>query len=98
MRISDWSSDVCSSDLNELLEGIYVLRILESEEVTRRRMLVRAGRAVIAIVAIGKAGVDFNCVAVRTWACRWFLEGEHHNVACVIAKNVVGGVPGSNLS
>src|SRR3546814_9219522 len=34
MRISDWSSDVCSSDLNIVLEGIARFRVQRELEVT----------------------------------------------------------------
>src|SRR3546814_8282107 len=46
MRISDWSSDVCSSDLLDLSQGIWLLRKLNSnllsvKEVDRAFPLIR---------------------------------------------------------
>src|SRR3546814_5825624 len=44
MRISDWSSDVCSSDLGEIPEVVSLLRVVGVMEETRAALLRVEGR------------------------------------------------------
>src|SRR3546814_4909602 len=53
MRISDWSSDVCSSDLAPMLETITDRAIAQHAIAHRGHM--------IALVKLGEAGLDARC-------------------------------------
>src|SRR3546814_12241396 len=54
MRISDWSSDVCSSDLIGEIDGASLSRVADARRVLRRRAAVRDPRGVPGIDRIGR--------------------------------------------
>src|SRR3546814_3519492 len=68
MRISDWSSDVCSSDLDDLLQAVIGCR----QRGVQRRRLARTGGAGNQHDAIGRSEerrVGKECVS--TCRSRW---------------------------
>src|SRR3546814_20501753 len=65
MRISDWSSDVCSSDLNDRIEAAAPLRWRQSEAVAARA-IARTGydrqvRATRALARFDKERIGSRC-------------------------------------
>src|SRR3546814_1592043 len=66
MRISDWSSDVCSSDLAFAVGGVYVCprRQLITQGEPRRR-----GAIFLLVKEIGRASLGKECVS--TCRSRW---------------------------
>src|SRR3546814_13900330 len=71
MRISDWSSDVCSSDLAETpKEGVTILTVTERGYGKRTpldeyRLQGRAGKGIIDIKTAGRNGAVVGMLQVR---------------------------------
>src|SRR3546814_4788467 len=84
MRISDWSSDVCSSDLCEPLARarLNALRAAQGRGAERggaeRRMRARAERAAFAGVAASAAPTWMDRGACRAAGLRWLRRSEEH--------------------
>src|SRR3546814_6770593 len=76
MRISDWSSDVCSSDLMTVLFTALVGFLFFGEKIgTRRSLALMAGFAGVVVLASGKvAGASIGW-AVVAGATASFLYG-----------------------
>src|SRR3546814_9337958 len=66
MRISDWSSDVCSSDLRRLLGFglLFLHRILLGGRLLRRRLLGRLVIVVVIVVVVAVGAVDMVVVGL----------------------------------
>src|SRR3546814_7131061 len=64
MRISDWSSDVCSSDLATLAHGRVTGGFLGLELVDQYVVQAHAAAAVVALVPAHEAGRRAHAVAV----------------------------------
>src|SRR3546814_16802409 len=60
MRISDWSSDVCSSDLVDLPNGVLAIRNLPGKAVLRRCDLQFAGQALVG-AGLEEVGNTLEC-------------------------------------
>src|SRR3546814_8351762 len=75
MRISDWSSDVCSSDLRDLLGA---------EEVT---LVYRRGPEAMGATGHEQAFARENGVIIRHWAQPVRLEGEAGAVRRVVFEH-----------
>src|SRR3546814_9474609 len=82
MRISDWSSDVCYSDLDQHLALAEKLRLQLVDRAVQRlvlaRLLVGRGLRIVGIVENGLArhvGHGFNPLYLWTW---WSDRSEEH--------------------
>src|SRR3546814_2143039 len=67
MRISDWSSDVCSSDLRVLATAVIALRLFENPVVlgARGRAAFDTGHAWRSLLqAIGRPEAHMGCVRI----------------------------------
>jgi len=80
-----------------MLEGIYVVRILEGKKATGLDVFVCAGRAVVAVVAVGETWM--NPDDLRNWLGSHgrMLEREKHDGMRIVAKNVLWRVAGLKL-
>src|SRR3546814_14340370 len=81
MRISDWSSDVCSSDLDDPYD--FVMKALSPAKVKEVRIDVETGTATVIVpdfqlsLAIGKEGQNARLAARLTG---WRVSSEERRV------------------
>src|SRR3546814_15869212 len=81
MRISDWSSDVCSSDLPQSLASILVRRIEAVELAAQCRPLDLADRPIAALRVVEAVALDggaLHFLGDRVQLCARLLERELH--------------------
>src|SRR3546814_10930281 len=82
MRISDWSSDVCSSDLQKLKKAgdePPVLRLAENPDILRAIATTDARRRpalVIGFAAETEQVVDYATKKLKTQGCDWIPANE----------------------
>src|SRR3546814_15943412 len=80
MRISDWSSDVCSSDLREIVNQ----RAREDRQVARRRVVIRIGQArcigEVRVVHAQARGVLVHQIGERRFAAGDVFGDRHRRV------------------
>src|SRR3546814_13593070 len=81
MRISDWSSDVCSSDLGKVLALCDVDEILDVRESCAESL----DCVFVAVV------LRFSQVAPNRAHIARFVDNAGHNMICLSAVNCVGG-------
>src|SRR3546814_20399108 len=72
MRISDWSSDVCSSDLLEKLAGYWP--DIEKSRAEARQLFKKAGVDLSKTYVLNNRGVDQPYKIVRTWLIDQFRQ------------------------
>src|SRR3546814_5458669 len=101
MRISDWSSDVCSSDLNWKLPAVDAfaranrLDRVVIDSPTPRLVVVTTGKSYLDVrQALDDLGVDdalARDIGLRVYkvGMTWPLEGEGARAACVGAERVL---------
>src|SRR3546814_11798641 len=87
MRISDWSSDVCSSDLLRPCRGGDGSRQLAQQA----GHLERDQRALLALVAVAAAGAAFG---VLLFVDREYAVGDRHAMVQRHAQQTVGAAVG----
>src|SRR3546814_9479794 len=94
MRISDWSSDVCSSDLEFLSNGILAKLFLRySPLAVRQRAMRRYHEQITAeIIRSGATHVLFGTIEMFPHACIRRLQ-EHGIVMCRYAWDSVRNKP-----
>ncbi|MFC3552512.1 hypothetical protein ACFOLC_16045 [Lysobacter cavernae] len=83
--------------MNELLEGIHVLRVIERQETTRANVLVGAQRTVVAVVSVGKAGVNPSYLERWSSSHGRHCEREQDNSARLVEEDVDWRIPGLKL-
>src|SRR3546814_13091959 len=80
MRISDWSSDVCSSDLQDSQPfGIVAQHVTHAEVMHRKRALPRSARA---LIGIGRGGDRLEIDLRRIDQLREFAIGAIGRASC----------------
>src|SRR3546814_4046750 len=62
MRISDWSSDVCSSDLDMVIEVVFEDMALKRDIFTRLDAVMKPG----AVLATNTSALDVDAIAAAT--------------------------------
>src|SRR3546814_3001431 len=72
MRISDWSSDVCSSDLLEKLAGYWP--DIEKSRAEARQLFKKAGVDLSKTYVLNNRGVDQPYKIVGTWLIDQFRQ------------------------
>src|SRR3546814_9319828 len=73
MRISDWSSDVCSSDLDELWAAVEAQ--LAKFSTKKPRDAHRPAKLLSKLCRCGVCGNSYTIVRKDRWGCRGFRQG-----------------------
>src|SRR3546814_18708174 len=84
MRISDWSSDVCSSDLearDPAIAEVLVIEGIEDARPAEARKAENSERADVKVTETRLKPPDQRCVGKDTVQIHWRLGREHRMVA-----------------
>src|SRR3546814_10521128 len=94
MRISDWSSDVCSSDLLEPASGIKASRVIQlADDIARNMSALSARVATIpgrSVIGIELPNAKREMVTLSELIASEALEDQVAQLPLILGKNIAG--------